>query len=128
MLKQTMKLTLAAAALALTMGAAIAQPYPPPPPPPPGAPMAPPPPGALEPCRADAQRFCQGIRPGAGRIRACMRSNQDRLSPACKQAIAGVIEQRRQMRQERRQMRQERRQQRGGYPPAPPATMAPIPN
>lgn len=132
MIAQTLRLTLAV--VAVSMGTAMANPYPPPPPPPPGAPMAPPPPPppALEPCRADAQRYCQGIRPGAGRIRACMRSNQDRLSPACKQAITGVIEKRRQMRQERRQMRQERRQQMG-YPPAPPpppapVTMAPVPN
>lgn len=113
------KLAIAAGALTLNMGAALAQPYPPPPP---GAPMAEPPP-ALEACRADVQRYCQGIRPGHGRIRACIRSNQDRLSPGCKNAIVGAIEKRRQKREERRQQ--------WGYPPrppAPPATMAPVPN
>jgi hypothetical protein len=128
--------TLAAAAVALCLQSAMAQPYPPPPPPPPGAPMAPQPP-ALEPCRVDVQRYCQGIRPGAGRIRACMRSNQDRLSPACKAAITGVIERRRQMRDERRKMwgyppRPPRPPMAPGAvpppPPPPPVTMQPVPN
>jgi hypothetical protein len=70
-----------------------------------------------------------------------MRSNQDRLSPACKSAITGVIEKRREMREQRREMREQRRQQWGypprpGMPPAPPAPpaapqpprMAPVPN
>jgi hypothetical protein len=82
-------------------------------------------------------RYCQGIRPGQGRIRACMRSNQDRLSPACKEAIAGVIQRRQQMREQRQQRRQQYRQQYGyppppppvaPMPPPPPRTMAPVPN
>lgn len=126
---RALKLSLAAAALVMSVNAASAQPYPPPPPAPPagpGAPPPPPPPPALDACRVDVQRYCQGIRPGQGRIRACMRSNQDRLSPACKNAIVGVIEKRRNMREERRQN--------WGYPPrpprppAPPASMAPVPN
>ena len=128
---KALSVALITAATVLSVNMAVAQPYPPPPP---GAPMAPTPPApptppALEPCRADVQRYCQGIRPGAGRIRACMRSNQDRLSPACKSAITGVIE-------KRRQMREQRRQQWGaprpGMPPAPPPPpppgMAPVPN
>lgn len=120
MIPYTWKLALAVSAVTLSLGAANAQPYPPPPPPgPPGASMA------LDACRVDVQRYCQGIRPGAGRIRACMRSNQDRLSPGCKSAITGVI-------QKRREMREQRRQQ-WGYPPRPPMapsprTMAPVPN
>lgn len=78
----------------MSAGAAMAQPMPP----------APPGGGAMEQlavCRADVQRFCQGIRPGQGRIRACMRSNQDRISQACRDAIKAVIDQRRARREQR---------------------------
>ena len=43
---------------------------------------------AQGPCAADAQRLCQGILPGGGRIHACLKSNADRLSPACRQDLA----------------------------------------
>ncbi len=39
-------------------------------------------------CSPDAQRLCQGIAPGSGRLHACLKSNADRLSPACQQALA----------------------------------------
>ncbi|HAH09777.1 MAG TPA: hypothetical protein DCL48_06720, partial [Alphaproteobacteria bacterium] len=38
----------------------------------------------LQACREDVARYCRGIMPGAGRIRACMQSNRDRLSAGCK--------------------------------------------
>jgi hypothetical protein len=34
-------------------------------------------------CKADAERFCKGIRPGGGRILACLKSHQAELAPAC---------------------------------------------
>jgi hypothetical protein len=34
-------------------------------------------------CKADAQKFCKGIRPGGGRILACLKSHQSELAPAC---------------------------------------------
>ena len=34
-------------------------------------------------CGADAKKFCQGIRPGGGRILACLKSHQSELAPAC---------------------------------------------
>ena len=37
-----------------------------------------------EECNADAQKFCKGIRPGQGRILACLKSHQAELAPACK--------------------------------------------
>lgn len=63
----TRKLSLAAAALA----AALATPA-----------------LAQGPCAADVQRLCQGIVPGGGRLHACLKSNADRLSPACRQELA----------------------------------------
>jgi Cysteine rich repeat len=36
-----------------------------------------------EECKADADKFCQGIRPGQGRILACLKSHQSELAPAC---------------------------------------------
>jgi hypothetical protein len=36
-----------------------------------------------EECKADAQKFCKGIRPGQGRILACLKSHQSELAPAC---------------------------------------------
>jgi hypothetical protein len=36
-----------------------------------------------EECKADAQKFCQGIKPGGGRILACLKSHQTELAPAC---------------------------------------------
>ena len=34
-------------------------------------------------CKADAEKFCKGIRPGQGRILACLKSHQTELAPAC---------------------------------------------
>ena len=34
-------------------------------------------------CKADAEKFCKGIRPGQGRILACLKSHQAELAPAC---------------------------------------------
>lgn len=46
-------------------------------------------------CRADVEKLCQGIRPGDGRLRACLKSNKDRLSDGCKSAITAAIQSRR---------------------------------
>jgi hypothetical protein len=35
-------------------------------------------------CKPDADKFCQGIQPGGGRILACLESHQADLSAACK--------------------------------------------
>ena len=35
-------------------------------------------------CKPDAEKFCKGIRPGQGRILACLKSHQAELAPACK--------------------------------------------
>jgi hypothetical protein len=48
-----------------------------------------------EACRADVEKLCQGIRPGDGRLRACLKSNKDRISEGCKTAITAAIQARR---------------------------------
>jgi hypothetical protein len=39
-------------------------------------------------CHADVQRLCAGVKPGEGRIRACVHQHQQELSPGCKTAIS----------------------------------------
>lgn len=38
----------------------------------------------LNDCRADVQKLCPDVQPGGGRIVACLKQNQDKLSEACK--------------------------------------------
>jgi Golgi apparatus protein 1 len=42
---------------------------------------------AQQSCRADAQKFCAGVQPGAGRIANCLRSHKSALSQDCTAAI-----------------------------------------
>jgi hypothetical protein len=59
-----------------------------PPPPPQGeAPTPYVPPEVQAACAADVQKLCAGIRPGGGRIIACLKQHQDQVSNQCKQAI-----------------------------------------
>jgi hypothetical protein len=39
-------------------------------------------------CKADVERLCADVKPGGGRIAACMKKNEDKLGEGCKQAIA----------------------------------------
>jgi hypothetical protein len=43
---------------------------------------------AQDACKADAEKLCKGIVPGAGRIVACLKSHENELSPACKEKLA----------------------------------------
>ena len=43
-------------------------------------------------CRADIEKFCKDIKPGGGRIWACLKSNGDRLSQECANQIAQAQE------------------------------------
>jgi hypothetical protein len=37
-------------------------------------------------CKADAQKLCPGVKPGEGRIAACLKEHRAEVSPACKAA------------------------------------------
>jgi hypothetical protein len=39
-------------------------------------------------CKADIEKFCKDIKPGGGRILACLKSNGDRLSQECANHMA----------------------------------------
>jgi hypothetical protein len=41
-------------------------------------------------CRDDLQKFCANIKPGEGRLMACMDKNEKQLSGRCKQAMKDV--------------------------------------
>jgi hypothetical protein len=41
-------------------------------------------------CKADARKYCKGIKPGSGRIVTCLNSNKDRLNKFCATAIRDV--------------------------------------
>ena len=43
-------------------------------------------------CGADYANFCRGLRPGAGRIAACLHYNSANLSPRCQQALVSLRE------------------------------------
>jgi hypothetical protein len=38
-------------------------------------------------CTADYRALCSDVKPGSGRILACLRQNADKLSPGCTQAL-----------------------------------------
>lgn len=43
---------------------------------------------AAHPCMDDAQKICPGIKPGGGRIAACLKEHKDQLSAGCNARIA----------------------------------------
>lgn len=38
-------------------------------------------------CKQDAQTLCKGIKPGGGRIAACLKEHKDEVSAECKEAV-----------------------------------------
>ena len=47
------------------------------------APKAPAEPAKERPCKADAERLCKDVKPGQGRVAACLKAHEKDLSPAC---------------------------------------------
>jgi hypothetical protein len=41
-------------------------------------------------CRDDFRKLCPGVRPGGGRIKACMEAHKDQLSQRCRDALQAV--------------------------------------
>lgn len=50
---------------------------------------------ARDACRGDVTILCHGVKPGEGRVRACLLANRKRLSPDCRVALATLIKARR---------------------------------
>jgi hypothetical protein len=46
--------------------------------------------GIKEACQPDAGKFCKGIKPGGGRIAACLKAHESELSPACHKLVDRV--------------------------------------
>lgn len=45
-----------------------------------------------EPCAADVEKFCSQVRPGGGRVAACLQAHEAELTGACKQEFAAARE------------------------------------
>lgn len=43
-----------------------------------------------EACQNDYKTLCSGVKPGGGRIVACLKQQADKLSPGCKQALTAA--------------------------------------
>lgn len=43
--------------------------------------------GPREACRADFARLCKGVKPGDGRVRACIKAHRAEISPQCRAAL-----------------------------------------
>src|SRR5215831_8303578 len=43
---------------------------------------------AAHPCTADAKKLCPGVKPGEGRVGACLAKQKDRISAECTARIA----------------------------------------
>jgi hypothetical protein len=40
-----------------------------------------------EACKADFEKYCQGVEPGGGRIIECLSQHMDKLTPECQAAV-----------------------------------------
>lgn len=38
-------------------------------------------------CKADVEKYCPGIKPGDGTLKACMKEHRKELSPDCKKEL-----------------------------------------
>jgi hypothetical protein len=46
--------------------------------------------GAHETCADDVQKFCGGVHPGGGRVIACLKQNENELSPECREKLGAA--------------------------------------
>ncbi|HEX7926393.1 MAG TPA: cysteine rich repeat-containing protein [bacterium] len=58
-------------------------------------------------CREDAQKFCKDVKPGGGRVIACLQGQHDNLSAGCKQEMDKMKERRMERKAERKAERQQ---------------------
>ena len=42
---------------------------------------------AIDSCKSDTQKFCANVKPGQGRVAACLKAHEDRLSPECRKTF-----------------------------------------
>ncbi len=56
---------------------------------------------AAKACKADIDSFCAGVKPGEGRIVACLKENRDKLSEDCKTAAKAALAERKNAKQAR---------------------------
>jgi hypothetical protein len=42
-------------------------------------------------CKTDIQQLCAGVKPGGGQVLACVKENQDKLSPQCTETIGKLM-------------------------------------
>jgi hypothetical protein len=49
--------------------------------------------GARDACKADVDKLCAQVKPGGGRIAACLKQNASQISEPCKDAISHMREQ-----------------------------------
>ena len=41
-------------------------------------------------CQGDLDKFCKGVQPGGGAIAKCLKENENKLSPACKERVSKI--------------------------------------
>ena len=46
--------------------------------------------GAHEACTDDVQKFCGGVHPGDSRVMACLKQNENELSPECREKLGAA--------------------------------------
>lgn len=58
---------------------------------------------AMEACKPDAEKFCKDVKPGGGRVVACLKQHKSELSAECKAAGGKVHEERAERREQGRE-------------------------
>ncbi|HET8869331.1 MAG TPA: cysteine rich repeat-containing protein [Aquabacterium sp.] len=49
-------------------------------------------------CKADVEQFCKDVKPGEGRLAACLKEHKEEVSQPCKDAVKSAAEKRAQRR------------------------------